>query len=128
MEHRCAGCGLVGFASVNERFSAHELRWSRSFQCACGDGLEEDCFGPAPEELKAFLLAATGAFEVWVSNADALTRSRHVLRRLLKISSQDVVKKVPGLPGVIHRGTEAEVAWLAEGLIGAGVECLVRPA
>ncbi len=120
----CPDCG--GEATIGTGDSAHSgrLRVYESHFCAdCGYALEADGPGPLPEETRRRVLSEHGVFglQVRVKRSQDRIVLMKVLREALGLSLPEAKRLVSRLPGVVVRGTRAEVRALAARVEEAGL-------
>src|ERR671930_707789 len=111
---RSAKCPIRGRdseVSVGDAFLHGRLVWHALYLCPhCEAPVEEDGFGPAPDEFRRAILAQAGEWRLVVPEPGArAVRVVKVLRQALGLSLADAGALRKCLPGSVATGTRAEM-------------------
>jgi hypothetical protein len=124
--HPCPACDADRIRTVTQASVRGELRWDAEWECAgCGAAEHEGGAEPAPDWLRAALLAAHGP---WVPYVPPGTPRPALLRALRRADPTLTLRAAAAFPAATHPTTRTEAAHLAAHLRAHGIPSRAVPA
>ena len=122
----CSNCHAPVQMSVGQHVKDDTLVWNLSYHCtSCGEQIQQDDIGDIPFDYRAKILHTEGEWELIVGKGNDLSLLLMSLRKALNCSLQIIKLVKDKIPGVVQKGTHAEMTRIARILTKDGIKCVV---
>lgn len=124
----CNSCSRKMEYKSGQFNNSGSLVWHESSRCTkCGNAIEVDGHGIAPDRVRDRLIQMEGTWDLVVELPVDLPPILKSIRQLLGLSLHDTSRVKCLIPGPIITGTKTEMEWLQYRLGLAGFDSIVSP-
>lgn len=121
-------CGSIVLSNVGEKADNEKLYWYQSYHCDnCGETMEIDCEGIAPEVIRNSILESDGYYSLYIKERKDRGKVVFLLKKwknFLELGLEDFLKQNTER---IICGTQSEVMLVKDYLKRrGGIECIIE--
>ena len=120
---QCPQCRGDLSVAYDQRLIHGGLHWTECQACtSCGYRIHFDGLGEPPNDVREWLLARDGTWQLSIEDPEDEIESLRVVRRYRGIPLRDARRAIREL-----RDTQATLCWLQQRLLDAGIKSKVHP-